>query len=96
MVMPKLISKEELKTRFVQVLNDDYSVTPDSASDKQVYEALSKVVVKLLSDKRKRFLNKTHSAGRKQVFYLSMEFLMGRSLKSSLYNLLFFLRASLK
>lgn len=87
MVMPKLISKEELKTRFVQVLNDDYSVTPDSASDKQVYEALSKVVVKLLSDKRKRFLNKTHSAGRKQVFYLSMEFLMGRSLKSSLYNL---------
>ncbi len=87
MVMPKLITKDELKEQFVKVLNEDYSITPDVASDKQVYEALSKVVVKLLGDKRRRFINKTHSAGNKQVYYLSMEFLMGRSLKTSIYNL---------
>lgn len=87
MVMPETISKENLKEKFVDVLKTDFVVTPDIASDKQVYEALSQVVVGLLRSKRRRFINKTNSAGKKQVYYLSMEFLMGRSLKTSLYNL---------
>ena len=87
LVMPKTITKEELKAAFIKVLENEYAVTPDEASDKQVYEALSKVVVKLLGNKRRRFINKTHSMGNKQIYYLSMEFLMGRSLKTSLYNL---------
>ncbi|NLZ45175.1 MAG: glycogen/starch/alpha-glucan phosphorylase [Clostridiales bacterium] len=87
MVMGEIISKEELKEQFVNVLKNDLVVTPDVASDKQVYEALSQVVVGLLRTKRRRFVNKTHSADKKQVYYLSMEFLMGRSLKTSLYNL---------
>ena len=32
-------------------------------------------------------INKTNSIGGKKVYYLSMEFLMGRSLKTTLYNL---------
>lgn len=87
LVMPKIITKEELKASFIKVLENEYAVTPDEASDKQVYEALSKVVVKLLGNKRRRFINKTHSMGNKQIYYLSMEFLMGRSLKTSIYNL---------
>ncbi|MBP1534814.1 MAG: glycogen/starch/alpha-glucan phosphorylase, partial [Ruminococcus sp.] len=57
------------------------------ADDKQVYEALSKIVVGILKAKRRKFTVKTQSEGKKKVYYLSMEFLMGRSLKTSLYNL---------
>ena len=85
--MLETISKEEFKQQLINKLQVDYNVTPSEASDKQVYKALSAVVVGVLRKKRQKFMNKTHSQGRKQVYYLSMEFLMGRSLKTSLYNL---------
>ena len=77
----------ELKQLLLAKLQEDFSITPAEASDKQIYKALSSVVVGLLRKKRRAFMNETHSRGRKQVYYLSMEFLMGRSLKTSLYNL---------
>lgn len=83
----KTISKAELKTQFVDILHNDFQTTPEEASDQQVYEALTKIVVNILKAKRRHFTVKTHSAGNKKVYYLSMEFLMGRSLKTSLYNL---------
>ncbi len=83
----KTISKEELKKQFIEVLHNDFQTTPDEADDKQVYEALSKIVVDILKKKRRKFTVNTQSAGKKKVYYLSMEFLMGRSLKTSLYNL---------
>ena len=83
----KTITKEELKKQFIDILHDDYQTTPDEADDKQVYEALSKIVVGILKAKRRKFTVKTQSEGKKKVYYLSMEFLMGRSLKTSLYNL---------
>ena len=81
------ISKAELKKQFVDILHNDFQTIPDDASDQQVYEALTKIVVGILKAKRRHFTVKTHSAGNKKVYYLSMEFLMGRSLKTSLYNL---------
>ncbi|MGN0689160.1 MAG: glycogen/starch/alpha-glucan phosphorylase [Oscillospiraceae bacterium] len=81
------ITKKELKEEFVRKVQMDYNLNPDEASDKQVYEALSSVIVSELRKKRRKFMNKIHSEGKKQVYYLSMEFLMGRSLKTSLYNL---------
>ena len=43
--------------------------------------------MEILGAKRQSFINHTHSVGGKQIYYLSMEFLMGRSLKTSIYNL---------
>ncbi len=83
----KTISKEELKKQFIEILHNDFQTIPDEATDKQVYEALSKIVVGILKTKRRHFTMATQSAGKKKVYYLSMEFLMGRSLKTSLYNL---------
>ncbi|WP_294475439.1 glycogen/starch/alpha-glucan phosphorylase [uncultured Ruminococcus sp.] len=83
----KTISKEELKKQFIEILHNDFQTNPDEADDKQVYEALSKIVVGILKKKRRKFTVNTQSAGKKKVYYLSMEFLMGRSLKTSLYNL---------
>ncbi len=81
------LTKKQLKEEFLQKVQMDYNLEPNEASDKQVYEALASVVVSHLRRKRRKFMNKVHSEGKKQIYYLSMEFLMGRSLKTSLYNL---------
>ncbi|MBR5165240.1 MAG: glycogen/starch/alpha-glucan phosphorylase [Ruminococcus sp.] len=78
---------EQIKQEFPKKLQALYSVTPEEASDKQVYQVLSSIIVEILGAKRQSFINHTHSVGGKQIYYLSMEFLMGRSLKTSLYNL---------
>ena len=83
----KIISKSELKDRILKILDQEFDTTPDEVSDKALYETLSMIIVDLMQEKHKKFMNKVNSDGKKQVYYLSMEFLMGRSLKTSLYNL---------
>ena len=78
---------EQIRKAFPEKLQSLYSVSPEEASDKQVYQVLSSIIVEILGKKRQSFINHTHSVGGKQIYYLSMEFLMGRSLKTSLYNL---------
>ncbi|MBE6851746.1 MAG: glycogen/starch/alpha-glucan phosphorylase [Ruminococcus sp.] len=87
MAAMKTSEMEKFKKAFVENLQTKFSVSPDEASDQQVYQVLSAMVVEKLKKKRQHFINQVHSAGKKQVYYLSMEFLMGRSLKTSLYNL---------
>ena len=83
----QLTQKEELKQQFIDRLQLDCSVSPDEASDSQIYQVLSAMMVQRLKHMRQHFVNKTNSIGGKKVYYLSMEFLMGRSLKTTLYNL---------
>ena len=78
---------EKVTQDFLNRLQSQFNVSPDEASDKQIYLALSSVITELMKAKRQKFMNHVNSTGQKQVFYLSMEFLMGRSLKTSLYNL---------
>ncbi len=89
--MPKVINKrytkEGLKEEIVNVLDVKYGISPELASDRQLYEALAFIITRELSDKRHKYTTKVHSEGKKQVYYISMEFLMGRSLKTNLYNL---------
>ncbi|MDE5946462.1 MAG: glycogen/starch/alpha-glucan phosphorylase [Oscillospiraceae bacterium] len=80
-----LIAK--IKADFLEKLKVQYNVAPEEASDKQVYQVLSSIIVEILKKKRQSFVNHTNSVGGKQIYYLSMEFLMGRSLKTSIYNL---------
>lgn len=78
---------DKIRQEFPQKLQTLYNVSPEEASDKQVYQVLSAIIVEILGTKRQSFVNRTHSVGGKQIYYLSMEFLMGRSLKTSIYNL---------
>lgn len=80
-------TKESLKEELVKVLDLNFMVSPENASDRQFYEALSSIIVNELVRKRHNYTTQVHSEGKKQVYYISMEFLMGRSLKTSLYNL---------
>ena len=59
--------REELKQKFVDRLQLECSVSPDEASDKQIYQVLSALMVEKLKHKRQHFVNKTNSVGGKSV-----------------------------
>ncbi len=64
-----------------------YLLPPDSADDAQIYNVSAMLLRGILAEKERR-ANAAHIArGDKEVYYLSMEFLLGRSLKNSLYDL---------
>jgi starch phosphorylase len=64
-----------------------WNIDPKSANTNQIYRALSVVIRDILRDKRNRFMNEVNKAGQKQVYYMCMEFLTGKSLRNNLYNL---------
>ena len=77
----------EIRQRIAEHLNDSIGISETSASDLQFYKATVMTVKDILEKKRRLFMSHTHSQGRKQAYYLCMEFLLGRSLKSSISNL---------
>ncbi|MBQ9384302.1 MAG: glycogen/starch/alpha-glucan phosphorylase [Ruminiclostridium sp.] len=78
---------EQISKKLKETLQYDFRIGPEEATSTQIYKALSKIVVEYMREKRHTFMTKCNSMGKKQVYYISMEFLMGRSLKTSLYNL---------
>ena len=64
-----------------------FGVSPKDATDEQFYRVLSTIARDMVRDSRRAFDKKSMEAGQKKVYYLCMEFLMGRSLKNTLYNL---------
>ncbi len=76
-----------LKAQLIDTLETQLHVQADQASDAQFYKAAALVLREQMSQHRKRFRAASAAAGRKQVYYLSMEFLMGRSLKNAVYNM---------
>jgi starch phosphorylase len=85
--MKSPLTKAELKKQLYGVLEFDLRISPQEANMNQIYKALSIIIFNHLKGKRHKFLTDKNSAGAKQVYYISMEFLMGRSLKTNLYNL---------
>ena len=76
---------------FAKILQDkltsEYGVDLSVASKQQIYRSLALICRQMMSENHKKFQSKAIGTGTKQVYYLCMEFLMGRSLKMSLFNL---------
>ena len=77
----------ELKEKITAALSHNFGVSPEQASDEFFYKATVMVLLDIMRDRRADFRKQTEEQQAKMVYYLSMEFLMGRSLKNSLYNL---------
>lgn len=80
-------TKSIIKKNIEDKLTRYFGVVPTDASQDQLYKAVSMTVVDLLLEKKREFNKKLKEQKSKRVYYLCMEFLLGRSLKTNLYNL---------
>ena len=68
-------------------LTSEYGVELNVASNQQIYRSLALICRQMMSENHKKFQSKAIGTGTKQVYYLCMEFLMGRSLMKNAFNL---------
>ncbi len=80
-------AKDTLRNELTAKLMTAFSVEPEQATNEHFYQALALVLRDRMRASRVKYISKTHKEQAKQVYYLCMEFLMGRSLKNTLFNL---------
>ena len=85
--MKKPLTQTQAKDLLENKLLHYFGVTAQTATYDQFYRAIAMILTDILAQDRADFNAKADAQGVKRVYYLSMEFLMGRSLKNSLYNL---------
>ncbi len=81
------LSKSKAKDLIENKLSHFFGVSSENASYEQYYRAIAMILTELMGRGRSEFTKRSDKKGGKRVYYLSMEFLMGRSLKNNLYNL---------
>ena len=81
------VSEKEFRSLIELKLAKMFGVKYTEASEQIMYRALCFVVKDLITQKRVEFKTKVRAEGKKQVYYMSMEFLLGRSLRNHLYNI---------
>ena len=81
------LTEQEVQHLIAGKLSRYFGVNSAEATREQVYKAVVLSVRDVMLEKRQQFHLKTKKAKAKRVYYLCMEFLMGRSLKNSVYNL---------
>lgn len=81
------ISTGDLKNQIVSKLAHTFGVTPEEAVIQDYYKTLVLVVKDKLLEDQANFKRKVKESETKTVYYLCMEFLLGRSLKNNLFNL---------
>ncbi|MBS7389909.1 MAG: glycogen/starch/alpha-glucan family phosphorylase, partial [Oscillospiraceae bacterium] len=81
------LTKKKAKELVEAKLSHFMGVSPEEATDEQYYKAIALIVRDMMSAGRADFTADAEKKGTKRVYYLCMEFLMGRSLKNNLYNL---------
>lgn len=69
-----------------ELLQSHYDTTIESATDVQLYLALSTIAKQKIYDEKNELLGKKNSEG-KTLHYMSIEFLIGKNLKNNLWTL---------
>ena len=83
----KSITEKEVQALIQGKLSRYFGVSPKEATTDQIYKAVVMSVRDILLEKRQQFHKVMKSKKGKRVYYLCMEFLLGRSLKNNIYNL---------
>ena len=81
------LTKKQAKELISGKLSHYYGVSTQEATDEQYYKAVALVVRELMHEGVREFRAEANNVNSKKIYYLSMEFLMGRSLKNNLFNL---------
>lgn len=81
------LTAERASELIKKKLSTHFGLRPEDAGDEYIYKAVVLAVKDILVKNRNEFIEKAEQQNSKQVYYLCMEFLMGRSLKNSLFNL---------
>ena len=81
------ISKEEFKKSIIENVKNQYRRTIDEATPQQIFQALSYAIKDVIIDDWIATQKQFDETGAKKVYYLSMEFLMGRALGNNIINL---------
>ena len=76
-----------IKENIEAKLSRHLGCTPSEAGREQMYKAVVLTVKDILTEKRVDFRNSVNRVGGKRVYYMCIEFLLGRSLKNNLCNL---------
>ncbi len=80
-----VINKEMFKEQFIKKMNNSYAQTIEEASKEELFNVLCLVIKDIISQDWEG----SRMYKEKAVFYFSIEFLLGRQLKSNLLNLNF-------
>ena len=83
----KNITEKEVQLLIQGKLSRYFGVSSKEATVDQIYKAVVMSVRDILLEKRQQFHKVMKSKKGKRVYYLCMEFLLGRSLKNNVYNL---------
>ena len=81
------ISKEEFKKSIIENVKNQYCRTIDEATPQQIFQAVSYAIKDVIIDDWIATQKQFDETGAKKVYYLSMEFLMGRALGNNIINL---------
>lgn len=86
-MIKKALTPSEARDMIVSKLSHNFGLIPTEATDEHYYKAIALILRDMMSHEYATFTNAAESQNKKTVYYLCMEFLMGRSLKNTLYNL---------
>lgn len=88
--MNSFVSKEAVKSAVVDSLKNLFRKTVDNATDVEIYEAAVYALRTVFTEKWIKTHDEYKEKDVKMVYYLSMEFLMGRFFGNSVMNLLMY------
>ncbi|MGL4847680.1 MAG: glycogen/starch/alpha-glucan phosphorylase [Clostridium sp.] len=81
------IGKEEFKKAYLKKFLEIHGEEPGEGNSYKKYEALGSLVKDYVGEKWVQTTKRYNNSGEKQVYYFSMEFLLGRLLGDALLNL---------
>lgn len=81
------MDREKFKQKFLEQIQNDYSMDVDQITSYEAYQSLAKTIRYYISERWIEYKRNLEKNMEKQVFYFSMEFMTGRLLKEILIKL---------